>query len=132
MSGVLRQGLLIGAGIVLVDWITGTMLRAVPCDDPTQGTIAAFGLGANVALFWIGGYLGFRESAEVRGGAEVGVLAGVMAALAGAATLLLSPSPCEPPPGSIDLVRLLALNIALGGMTSLAGAWFARMRQPRA
>ncbi|MBI4492612.1 MAG: hypothetical protein HY690_07460 [Chloroflexi bacterium] len=128
MPGQVRLGLLIGAAIVIVDWIAGSIVRDLPSGDPLQEVLTVVDLFANIVLFGSGGYLGFRATGVARGGAEVGVIAGVLAGGVAGLRLLLAPLPAEPAPGTADLIGLLAINVALGGLVGLAGAWLARVR----
>lgn len=130
MSGVARYGLLVGLAVAIIDWILGSIGRALPMEDPIQGSLLALDWALNIGLFGLCGALGYRASGAVRGGAEVAVLAAVVAGGIAAGRLLLEPVDELPAPGASDVVALLALNVALGGVAGIAGAWLARARRP--
>lgn len=128
MPAVLRYGLMVGLGVVVVDWLTELAVRALPPDDPILAAIGMANWVLNTALFAYGGYLGFRSDGIIRSGAEVGVIAGLIAAAVAALRLSISPLPDSGPIDATDVIGLLALNVALGGVSALFGALVARRR----
>jgi hypothetical protein len=128
MPTTLRYGLMIGAAIAIVDWIIGTIARAFAPDDPITAALAGADLGLNIVLFALAGALGYRSSGTIRSGAEAAVIAGLLAGAIAAVRQMVDPVVGQPTASVSDVIGLLALNVALGGVIGIAGAWLARSR----
>lgn len=128
---MLRYGVLFGLAIVILDWLLGSMLRALSPDDTFAATLSGVDLGLNVVLFAIAGGIGYRQYGAIRGGAETAVAAALLAGIVAAARQVLDPLPSEAGASAADVVSVLALNIALGGLSGIVGAWMARSRLPK-
>jgi hypothetical protein len=128
---MLRYGALFGIAIIIVDWLIGSVVRLLAPTDPLTATLAGVDLGLNVVLFAIAGGLGYRHTGAVRGGAETAVVAAVLAGIVATARQFVDPLPSQPGPTVSDAVATLALNVALGGLSGIVGAWTSRSRLPK-
>ena len=120
----LRAALAVGIVVALVDALAVLTGRGLaPESDPAQ-YIAAADQIVNVALFSLLGYRVGKATRVARTAAEAGVLAGAIAG--SAAVLLMLALPAATAAGPVtarDVVGTLALNVAMGGLVSLANGW---------
>ena len=119
----LRAALAVGIVVALVDALAVLTGRGLaPESDPAQ-YIAAADQIVNVALFSLLGYRVGKATRVARTAAEAGVLAGAIAGSAAVLLMLTLPAAAAGPVTARDVVGTLALNVAMGGLVSLANGW---------
>ena len=119
----LRAAVAVGIVVALVDAVAVFAGRGLaPESDPAQ-YIAAADQIVNVALFSLLGYRVGKATRLARTAAEAGVLAGAIAGFAAVLLMFALPATAAGPVSARDVVGTLALNIAMGGVVSLANGW---------
>lgn len=103
----------LGAGVVIVAVDTLTMVVSAAATSIAE-TIQLADLLVNIAILSFVGLRVGKATGVVRNAAEAGVIAGVLAGLGGVALLFFTRG--EAPPTTSEVVQLMALNVAMGGV----------------
>lgn len=119
-----RWGVGVGILIALVDSISLAISRDLPGEDAAQ-YVALADQVVNVLLFSLLGVRVGRQTGIPRAAAEAGVLAGAIAGVAAVLVGLLLPDPVAPIQTTREIVGILALNVAMGGILALLNGWLA-------
>ncbi len=125
MSPTLKWGLSIGILVALVDVISAVATRDLSPESATAQYIGLIDQLANVVLFSMAGLRVGRETGVPRAAAEAGVLAGVIAGLVAILMPFVLPGAPSTPATGRDMVGVLALNVAMGGVLGLLNGWLA-------
>lgn len=107
----------LGAGLTIVAVDTLTMVVSGAAASIAE-TVQLVDLLVNIAILSFVGLRVGRATGMVRSAAEAGVIAGLLGGLAGIALLFYTRSTATPAivPPTQELVQLLALNVAMGGV----------------
>ena len=119
----LRAAVGVGIVVALVDALAVLTGRGLAPESDSAQYIAAADQIVNVALFSLLGYRVGKATRVARTAAEAGVLAGVIAGLAAIVLLVVLPDAAAGPVTGREVVGTLALNVAMGGLVSLANGW---------
>jgi hypothetical protein len=123
-------GIGIGLVIALVDAVT-TFLIARPA--PSEWPITEVNIMLNVMLYTIIGFRVGKATGLVRDAAEGCVLAGFLVSAVGIAFLWVLRPAVGGIDSSLDVVGLMAQNVALGGLIGIVAGWLgSRTRQDSA
>jgi hypothetical protein len=110
-------GLLIAAIDAVALVLSGTV-------SPSDWPINEIDSLLNIALYSLIGFKVGRATGIVRDAAEAGVLASVLVAAIGLGVAQIFTPPEGPIDAPIEIVRLFAQNIAMGGILAIVAGWF--------
>jgi hypothetical protein len=113
-------GLGLGLLIATIDTISVFLIGSM---DSTNVTIAELDRIANVVLYALIGFQVGKRTGVVRDAAEGGVIAGVLVAAIGVGVSYLLPVPDGGIRTAADVVAVLAINVAIGGVLSIITGW---------
>ena len=119
MSQTWSWGLGAGLLIVVIDAVTMLVSANVGAGDEI---VELVDLLANIAILAFLGLRVGRATGVVRSAAEAGVVAGAIAGLVGLAILYFTRA--SGPPTTVEMVRGLALNVAMGGVIAWLNGFF--------
>ena len=125
-----RSAVAVGLVIALVDGLSVWAASGLAPDSDAAQYIAAADQFANIVLFSLLGFRVGKATRVARTAAEAGVLAGVIAGLAAIGLMAALPNPLTGPATGREMVGTLALNVAMGGLVSLANGWLASRAEP--
>ncbi len=126
MTPSVAWGLGLGFLIAAIDTISVIMIGSM---ESTNVPIADLDQIANVVLYALIGFQVGKRTGVVREAAEGGVIAGVLVACVGIAVAYLLPSVMAVPstsPGlrtAADVVAVMAMNVAIGGVLAIITGW---------
>lgn len=120
MPPSVRWGIGIGLVIALVDAVT-TFLIARP--SPPEWPITEINIMLNVMLYTMIGFRIGKATGLVRDAAEGCVLAGFVVSAIGIGFLLLIRPAVGGIDSMLDIVGLIAQNVALGGLIGIVSGW---------
>lgn len=108
--------------VVMIDLLT--LLLGLGAGSDAQLSSLAFSLDqvGNVLIFGYVGYRTGRRTGRVTASAEGGLTACILPALVATGITLLATPGGEPP--TTEVLRTVALNIALGGVSALLSGWW--------
>jgi len=113
-------GIGVGLLIALVDAVT-TFLTAR--ESPPALPISEINIMLNVALYTLIGFRVGKETGLVRDAAEGAVLAGFVVSAIGIGFLLLLKPAVGGIDSNMDMVAIVAQNVALGGLIGIVSGW---------
>jgi hypothetical protein len=113
-------GLGVGLVIALADAVT--VFLTARASTP-EWPIAEIDIMVNVVLYTLIGFRVGKATGLVRDAAEGGVLAGILVSAIGVGFLLLLKPPVDGVESALDVVRLVAQNVALGGLIASVSGW---------
>ena len=120
MTPSIVWGIGVGLLIALVDAVT-TFLTAR--ESPPALPISEINIMLNVALYTLIGFRVGKETGLVRDAAEGTVLAGFVVSAIGIGFLLLLKPAVGGIDSTMDMVAILAQNVALGGLIGIVSGW---------
>lgn len=116
----------VGAG-ALIAAIDTLAVVAIGRFGSNAELVQTIDLVANVVLYTLIGLRVGRATGVVRDAAEGGVLAALLVAGIGVVvSMMLGPGAADADAAGLDVIDLLAFNVALGGILSIAGGWIGR------
>ena len=113
-------GIGVGLVIAVIDTVSLVLMGA---DGMSQWPIADVDFLANVVLYSLIGFRVGSLTGVVREAAEAGVIAGVLVAAVGIAVTVLLKPPGSTLDSSMDVVSVVAQNIAIGGVLAILAGW---------
>ncbi len=113
----------VGLVISVIDTVALVAARGIGADSEAAQYVSAADQIANIVLFSILGFRVGRGTGLARSAAEAGVLAGSIAGLVAVAVGFAVPSTDGERATTREIISVLALNVAMGGLVSLANGW---------
>ncbi len=122
MSWMMRA-VAVGLTISVIDAVAVIVTRSLGADSESAQYVSAADQIANIVLFSILGFRVGKATGLPRGAAEAGVIAGSIAGLVAVAIGFVVPSATSEAATAREIIGVLALNVAMGGLVSLANGW---------
>lgn len=119
-------GLGVGVLVALIDAVAVAVTRGLPSGSDLALYVDAADQLVNVVLYSLVGLRVGRETGVVRSAAEAGVLAGIIAGAAASLSGYIFPDPNVVGDVARQVIGVLALNVAMGGILAWVNGWLSR------
>jgi len=114
-------GLGVGLVIAVIDTLATVLMGTA---GASQWPLAELDFLANVVLYSLIGFRVGKATGVVRDAAEAGVMAGILVSAVGIAVTVILHPPAGTIDSTMDIVAVVAQNVAIGGVLAILAGWF--------